>query len=166
MVRFIILVIFALASPYALAMGNLPSNELTDSLIGKPAPEFTLQTVSGAQQSLTQARAGKKAVIFFWAAWCPHCRQELRNLAFHLQTIQNKGIQILLVDVGEAKEDVKAYLDHRKLPLDSFVDEDNTVAGRYGVEGIPTLFFIDEKGMVRAIEHEFPEDYQTRFHSK
>ena len=159
MIRYFMTLMLIALSSQAWAMGNVPLSAVTDSLIGKPPPEFTLEKVSGTQQSLTQARDGKKAVIFFWATWCPHCHEELGKI------IKNKGIQIILVDVGEAKEDVKAYLDHRKLPWNSFLDEDNTVAGQYGIEGIPTLFFIDEKGIVRTVEHEFPNDYETLFHS-
>ena len=73
---------------------------------------------------------------------------------------------MLLVDVGETKEDVKAYLAHQGIALESFVDEDNTVAGQYSVIGVPTLFFLDEQGIVRSIEHEFPTDYEDRFTSQ
>ncbi len=159
------LMLFVLPVPIW-AMSSLPSNLQEDDLVGKIAPEFTLDTIHGAHESLTQARAGKRAMVFFWATWCPHCDEELKVLAPKLGSIKQQDIQVVLVDVGESREDVKAFLAQRHLPLDSFLDEDNTVAGRYSVIGIPTIIFIDEKGFIRAIEHEFPSDYETRFDSK
>lgn len=157
------IVMFVFLSPYAFASGNLPSSAVEGSLVGKPAPEFSLETTDGTQQSLTKALAGKRTVLFFWATWCPHCHEALESISLHLNDIKLKGVQILLVDVGESKEDVKTYLARRQLALDSFLDEDNTIAGQYGVIGIPTLFFIDEKGIIRSILHEFPYDYEAEF---
>lgn len=162
-IRLILTVTFVFLSPYAFGSGHLPSTAVEGVMVGQWAPEFTLETISGVHQSLNQARGGQRTILFFWATWCPHCHTELENIRLHLQETKAKGIQILLVDVGESKEDVQAYLARRSLGLDSFLDEDNTVAGQYGVIGIPTLFFIDEKGIIRSIRHEFPFDYETEF---
>ena len=166
MIRCLITLILIATSVQALAMGNLPSVSLGEGLVGRVAPEFTLGTVSGETKSLTQARAGKRTMMFFWATWCPHCHEEFESLSQRLDVLKQKGIQIILVDIGESKEDVSAYLKRRNLPLDCFLDEDNTVAGQYSVVGVPTVLLIDEQGVVSAIEHEFPYDYETKFNSK
>ena len=154
---------FVFLSPYAFASGNLPSSAVEGALVGKPAPEFTLETTAGVQQSLSQAQAGQRAILFFWATWCPHCHEALESISLHLNDIKLKGARVLLVNSGENKAEAKEYLMSHQLPLVSFLDEDNTIAGQYGVIGIPTLFFIDEKGIIRSILHEFPSDYEAEF---
>lgn len=147
----------------AWSMSELPTSSSRGALQGKLAPEFTLETTAGTTKTLTQARAGKKSVMIFWATWCPHCREELERLSQKLQEIQSKGIEVILVDVGESREDAKAYLDRHHLPIESFLDEDNTISGLYGVRGVPTTILIDEKGFIRSINHEFPSDYEEHF---
>lgn len=159
----IALVLLGFVSP-VFAMGGLPSS-MEAKLADNPAPDFTLETTAGKTLSLTQAREGKNTVMIFWATWCPHCREELESLKQKINTIQQRGVKLLLVDAGESKEEAKSYLQSHQVPLESFVDEDNTVAGRYSVIGIPTLIFIDQKGIVRSIEHEFPNDYESKFGS-
>ena len=160
----ITLMLIGIASS-AFAMSNLPLPAAINDLMGKQSPEFTLETIFGKTQSLTQARAGKKTMLFFWATWCPHCQEELETVKQQIGIIKAKGIQIVLVDVGENKEDAKSFLERQQIALDSFIDEDNTVAGRYSVVGIPTVFLIDEQGILRAVEHGFPTDYDSRFDS-
>ena len=33
----------------------------------------------------------------------------------------------------------------------------------YHLVGVPTLVFIDEKGIIRNVTHEFPSDYENYF---
>lgn len=163
MLRMLVLCLL-LGSPVAAqAMGQVPMGQGDEEFIGKPAPDFTLPTVSGGQTSLSQARDGKKAVLMFWATWCPHCHDAIRTISAQLDAITAKGIKVLLVDVGESKDQVKAYLQANQVPLDSFVDQDSTLQETYGLSGVPTVCFIDEQGIIRSKQYEFPSNYEEMF---
>ena len=164
--RFLITVILISFSSLSFAMSKLPSSEVSDNLIGTDAPDFTLETTAGVSQSLTQARAGKRAIMIFWASWCPHCHEELEKVRQNLDKFKQQSIQIVLVNAGESKQDAKNFLSRQQISLESFLDEDNTVAGRYSVVGIPAVFFIDEKGVIRTGTFELPTDYENKFDSK
>lgn len=164
--RFLIMLLFILTPVYVFAMSNMSNSISERANTGTVAADFTLPTTAGNNLSLAQARNGKKAVLFFWATWCPHCHEELEKLRQIIDTIKEKNIQVLLVDIGESKEEAKAYLKHQNILLDSFVDEENTVAELYGVTGVPTLFFIDEQGIIRDVDHGLPADYEDRFNSR
>ena len=140
-------------------MGHVSSKATESSLIGKPAPDAILPKSDGTSASILNSRQGKKAVIIFWATWCPHCYEELGSINENYSSIEQQGIKIILVDVGEAKEDVKDYFNKRQMRLISFVDEDTSLQGPYHLIGVPTLIFIDEKGIIRNVTHVFPSDY-------
>lgn len=145
------------------AMGGMPTTGSTEPLIGKQAPEFTLARLKGEASNFTNARAGKKAVIIFWATWCPHCHEELARLSKTIGEIEQKGIKILLVDVGETKEEVKAYFDNKGYDFNSFLDEENALQEPYAIVGVPTVVFVNEQGIVKSVLHDFPDDFEMYF---
>ena len=66
----------------------------------------------------------------------------------------------MLVDLGETEREVKAYMERNKVGATVFLDEDTSLAENYGIIGVPTLVFVDAKGMVKAVEHSLPDDYE------
>ena len=163
MLRALMIGLMMIVPSMGFSMSQLPSKEIKSDGQGKQAFDFTLATTSGIPQSLTQARAGKKTVMFFWATWCPHCHDALLSMNEQIDSIHQKGINIVLVDVGESKEEAKEYLLRNKITLESFLDENNTLQEPYQLYGVPTLYFIDEQGAVKNVTHEFPSNYEELF---
>lgn len=161
--KFFMALFFALLPFNSFGMGGMPNSMSQEASVGQLAADFTLPTIFGKNLSFTQAREGKRSILFFWATWCPHCHEELEKVRQNLDTIKQRGIQIILINSGETKEEALVYLKDQGVKLDSYMDEDNTVAGQYSVIGVPSLFFVDEKGFVRSIEHDFPSDYEAKF---
>jgi len=56
----------------------------------------------------------------------------------------------LSVDVGEDQETVQAFAQNQGLTFPILLDENGSVARKYGVQGIPTSFFIDRQGVIQA----------------
>ena len=156
-----VLVVLTVSFAPSFASGQFFSME--NPLTGKPAIDFTLDTLAGKKQSLSQFRDGKKAMIFFWATWCPHCREQLRVLSEQKQAIEKKGIKVLLVDLGETKEEVAAHVQRNKIDFDVFLDLDSSVAEKYAIIGVPTFIFVNEKGVVKAVKHALPNDLDQIF---
>ncbi len=134
---------------------------LENENVGKPVKDFTLKTVGGAPVSLTDFRQGGKAVIFFWATWCPHCRRELTELNKNKSTLEQKGIKVVLVDVGEEEEAVRRYAQSNNIGMTIFLDETTSVAEEYGLVGVPTFYLVDKQGIVRHVDHAMPENYEA-----
>lgn len=117
------------------------------NLVGKPAPAFELTSLEGKNIKLADYR-GKAVLLNFWATYCGPCRIEMPWFA----DIQNKyaarGFQIVAVaDDDASKATIKEFADsvHANYPIllgkDAMVDS-------YGVEGLPTSFFIDRNGNI------------------
>lgn len=139
------------------AMGQLTFTENTQE--GKKAQDFTLKNLKGDEVNMTKFRDGKKAVLFFWATWCPHCREQLTQLNEQASAIEQKGIKIILVDIGEPAELVREHVFRNKIAFEVLLDENNSVSEEYGIIGVPTFYFINKDGMVNVVEHALPENY-------
>lgn len=131
--------------------------------IEKQAPEFRLPTTKGRTVSLTQFRNRQKAILFFWATWCPHCRTQLKELSTLAKEFENKGIKIVLIDTGEPKKLVQKYLDINDIPFETLLDLQAVVAMEYEVVGVPTFYFIDDKGTIKAVKHSLSKNFEELF---
>lgn len=128
-------------------------------LIGRKAPSFTLDTVRGEEIALDDAIKGQKAVLVFWATWCPHCRTQVVALNSKKAEMEKQGIVILLVDIGESPRVVQRFMDSKGLDFNVLLDADSAIAEKYQVAGVPTLVFIGADGKVRESLHVFPSEY-------
>ncbi len=124
------------------------------SLEGKKAADFTLETLDAGKVNFNQYRHGQKAIIFFWATWCPHCRRQLTELNNLHAQLEEKNIKVALVDIQEDAETVRAHLGNRQISMNVFLDKNAQIAEQYQLIGVPTLFFVDEKGIIKNSEHE------------
>ena len=128
--------------------------------IGTPAKDFTLKGADGSEINMTKFREGSKAILFFWATWCPHCRAALHKLNENRQEYVKKDIKVLLVDIGEDAPMVNAYLKKNGIDMMVVLDEEQSLADSYGIIGVPTFFLLDKNGVIRAAENALPDDYE------
>lgn len=117
--------------------------------IGTPAPDFELPSLSGDSIRLSQYQ-GTPVLLSFGATWCPPCREE----APLIQRLHeaHPELVVLLVDMDDPHEDVQEFADRYGLTHPVLLDENSAVGGhQYHVSAIPTSFFIDSGGILRAI---------------
>jgi peroxiredoxin len=144
------------------AMGQLFMFE--NPLVGEKAPDFSLKTVEGKDVNLNQLRQGQNTIVFFWATWCPHCREQLDLLSGAPgEEIEKKGTKIVLVDIGEPAAEVSSYIKKNNVRFDVLLDEQEKVSEQYHLIGVPTFVFINKDGIVQAVEHAIPEKYEEKF---
>lgn len=132
----------------AIEIGSRWRNDAS-ALTGRPAPDFSLQSLGGGRVSLADYR-GKTIVVAFWASWCGPCRMEMPVLAqFYRQThTPDSGFEILAISIDDSEEPAQDAANTLKIPFPVLLDADSRVANSYGVENIPMLFVIDKTGKV------------------
>lgn len=117
------------------------------SLVGKPAPGFELTTLDGKTAKLADYH-GKAVLLNFWATYCGPCRIEMPWFVDLQNKYAAQGLQIIGIDDEDAtKQTVKDYIDQVGTNYPILLGKD-AVADAYGVEGLPTTFFIDRDGKV------------------
>ena len=87
----------------------------------------------------------------------------MNDLNQNIQQLEDAGIKLILVDIGENAAVVQRYMDKNNIGLDVFLDFDSKIAEEYGLIGVPTFFFIDKDGIVSNVEHELPTDIVSIF---
>ena len=137
-----------------------PFPTIENKNVGKSVPNFKLKIISGEEINLESVRAGQKTIMFFWATWCPHCRETLKELETKRGEFEQKDIKLVLVNVGEKREFVKKFLEKNKIHLDTFLDEESSLVETYDLQGVPAFFLVNSQGIVNLfIYNNLPKDY-------
>ena len=92
--------------------GNTPSGRTpgTESaLVGKPAPDFTLDLLGGKTFHLADAK-GRIVVLDFWATWCGPCLQAMPQVERVSEEFKDQGVQLVAVNLEEAPREITAML--------------------------------------------------------
>lgn len=118
---------------------------------GQLAPNFQASDLSGRRFELREYR-GQPTIVNFWASWCIACKKELPAIQAVAQEHQVHGLRVLAVNMGDDPETARRALDARGITaLDVALDLKMTVAGAYGVRGLPVSLFLDGDGVVRRV---------------
>jgi len=90
-------------------------------------------------------------VLNFWASWCVPCQQEARDLEATYQEYRGRGIVFVGVDIQQDTwEDARGFLKEFGITYPVIRDADGRIALAYQLYGLPTTFFIDAGGVLRA----------------
>jgi cytochrome c biogenesis protein CcmG/thiol:disulfide interchange protein DsbE len=117
--------------------------------VGQLAPPFSLPAAGGGTVTLAALR-GRPLLLNFWATWCPDCRAELTALG-RVRAAEGGRAAVVGVDVQQAAGPVRLFLAQQGVGWPVVLDAQGQLAAEYGVEDLPTTFFIDARGVIRRI---------------
>ena len=118
-------------------------------LVGKAAPDIDLLTIDGESVKLSALR-GRPVLVNFWATWCPPCREEFPLMVDAYAEHADDGLQILGVMHQDFADGARDFAEDMGATWPILEDPQDAAYGDYFVVGLPTSFFIDADGIVRA----------------
>ncbi len=110
-----------------------------------PTWDFTATTLSGGSFDGAQL-AGKPAVLWFWAPWCPTCRAQ----ASAVESVSAKyGDRVRVVGVGGLSDadDIRDFARETEGPT-HLVDVEGAVWRHFGITAQSTYVLLDADGEV------------------
>ena len=142
LIAFLVLVAF-------LGIGlTLKPSEVPSPLVGKPAPEFTLPTLSAPDESFSpESMKGKVWLLNVWASWCYPCLEE-HPVITDLATTHD--LPIVGLNYKDEPRDAVSWLARNGNAFESVItDQQGRVGIDYGVYGVPETYVIDKAGIIR-----------------
>lgn len=134
------------------ALTGLAATAVAGQAPGDSAPDFTLKTLDGDTVRLSELR-GRPVVIYFWATWCPSCRNEIPLLSEAYEAHTGDSLIVLCVngrDQELSTRTVRKFVTELHVPFPVLLDEKGRVRRRYRLRGLPTTVFVGSDERVRA----------------
>lgn len=120
-------------------------------LVGRPAPQLDGVDLDQQPIQLSDFR-GKVVVVSFWFDGCVYCRKLFPHEKALVEKYAGQPFALLGVNADHTLEMGKESQDRHALTWRSvwIGDPEGPVAKRWRVDGYPTTYVIDAKGMVRS----------------
>ena len=131
-------------------------------LLGKPAPAFTLEDLTGKKISLADFK-GKAVLINFWATWCAPCKIETPWLIELRNQYAAQGFEVIGIsaddldrkDMTKFSRDVvqiARFVKQENIPYPVLIDADSISQPYGGLDSLPASFYLDRNGVVVAAQ--------------
>lgn len=159
--RLIVTAVLVLAAAAVLSAGTLlgvrwaagqgaKAKASTSSGIGwfkldRPASAIDLPSLNGKGMVNVASLTGKPIVVNFWSSTCHPCKQETPALASVARTVGSK-VNFVGIDTADLRGAATKFVAKYKVPYPIAFDPKASVAGQYGVPGLPVTVFLSPSG--------------------
>jgi peroxiredoxin len=128
--------------------GRRPSTD-----VGRAAPDFLLESPDGGELRFSDLR-GSPVLVNFWASWCAPCREEMPEIVRAYDARERDGLVVVAVNLQENAGQIEEFAREYGMRFPIVIDRSGQVAETWRVggpiEGIPSSYFVDSGGVVRA----------------
>ncbi len=145
---FILLAVLQKSGGASASAESLPSRSVVPLAVSYPAPELTLQTLAGKNESLADFR-GSVVLLNNWATWCPPCKAEMPSLQKYYAAHQAQGFTLVAVNAGDPQEAVGAFVKDFGLTFRVWLDPKGEALRAFRNGSLPNSYVIDRSGTVR-----------------
>jgi thiol-disulfide isomerase/thioredoxin len=137
-----------------LADGQLLALKLADQLqVGKAVPDISGEDLDGKPFKLSDFQ-GKVTIVSFWATWCPPCMALVPHERELVERMKDKPFALVGVNGDDLTDQVRKIIADKQITWRSFKNNQKDLpllSELWDIEGWPTIYVIDHKGVIREI---------------
>lgn len=117
--------------------------------VGKPAPAFALQRLSGGGKVSLRSLRGKTVVLNFFASWCGPCKREAPVLEQVWRQDKGSNVVVLGVDANDSRGDAQRFVHAHGVTYPIVFDHDGLVAANhYDISDLPVTYVLNPHGRI------------------
>jgi peroxiredoxin len=144
-----------------------PSGEsgAASALVGKPAPEFTADSVTGEGPATLKDAKGSVVILDFWATFCGPCKKSFPKYQALVEQFGGK-VNVLAVSVDEpdsvTKDQIVEFAKATGVKFPVVWDKEQRAVKLYSPPTMPTSFVIDKEGVVRHVHSGYKDGEEDK----
>jgi len=107
----------------------------------------------------------KVLLLFFTSTWCGPCQLMYPSVEkLYINYKDSSDFELITIDIWEQEKDrekaVSEMLKQIPVAFPFYIDETDLLPSRFGVNGLPTLIFVDKSGKIQYIDRGFSNDFE------
>ena len=116
---------------------------------GQIPPDFQIKTIEGKEIKLSDFKDNKPILLYFWASWCPYCKEDLGVVKDIYPKYADK-VTFLAVDLdtGEDVDLIRKYSERMKLQGIDLAQGNQQILSDYNVVYTTTKYAIGKNGAI------------------
>ncbi len=130
--------------------------------LGTDAADFNLPYIGQDGAFTLSEQRDKVVVVNIWASWCDSCKEEAPMLESVYQDYQEQPVIFVGVAVSDEVPAALAYIDEFNITYPTVIDNDDEMARRYNVYGVPITFIVDRQGKITYTFFSSPSESRLR----
>jgi cytochrome c biogenesis protein CcmG, thiol:disulfide interchange protein DsbE len=144
--------------------GGAETASAEGGMVGKAAPEFTAEAVTGEGPKNVKEAAGKVTIVDFWATYCGPCKKSFPK---YQELIEQFGGDLAVIGVSVDEEDtdkgkLEEFVKATGVKFGIVWDKGKSAAKAYSPPKMPTAFVIDKTGVIRHIHAGYGEGEEEK----
>ncbi len=111
-------------------------------------PDFTITDLDNKQFKLSDYK-GKVVLVFFWATWCPYCREDMPYLEKEIwQKYKSEDFAMIAIAREETEEQISEFRKQSKFSFQMAADSKGEIFDLFANRGVPRSYIVDRNGEI------------------